>query len=76
MEAGATESCSYNEFDDPEDCAPITSGTTKGILHNIISSINWMWHVSEDAASALEPTLFENGMVFAIYSPIDDKFVL
>lgn len=60
LEAGATESCSYNGFDDPDDCSQMASESTKAILQNMISSINWMWHASEDVASGLQATLLEN----------------
>lgn len=72
LEAGATESCSYNGFDCPEDCAQMTSGTTKAILQNIISSINWMWHVSEDVASAVEATLLENDPGLQLLKSVDE----
>ncbi|XP_020585211.1 E3 ubiquitin-protein ligase BRE1-like 1 [Phalaenopsis equestris] len=60
LEADPTESCSYNVFEDPQDCAQMASEMTKSILQNIISSINWMWHLIDDVASALQATVLEN----------------
>ncbi|KAG0474958.1 hypothetical protein HPP92_014644 [Vanilla planifolia] len=54
LETGATNSCSLDDSTDSvEDEKSRTSETTKNILQNIISSINWMWHVSKDVTSSL-----------------------
>ncbi|KAL0913008.1 hypothetical protein M5K25_016437 [Dendrobium thyrsiflorum] len=72
LEAGATESCSYSGLDDLDDCAQMASEPTKAILQNIISSINWMWHVSEDVVSALQATSLENDPGLRLQKSVDE----
>ncbi|KAI0499756.1 hypothetical protein KFK09_017964 [Dendrobium nobile] len=72
LEAGATESCSYSGLDDPDDCTQMASESTKAILQNIISSINWMWHVSEDVVSALQATSLENDPGLRLQKSVDE----
>ncbi|KAI0520643.1 hypothetical protein KFK09_008121 [Dendrobium nobile] len=62
FETGATECCSYSgSAGQIKSHTQLTSETTKNILQNIVSSINWTWHVREDAASSLEATCSEAG---------------
>ncbi|PKU66038.1 E3 ubiquitin-protein ligase BRE1-like 1 [Dendrobium catenatum] len=62
FETGATECCSYSDSaGQMESHTQLTSETTKNILQNIVSSINWTWHVREDAASSLQATCSEAG---------------
>ncbi|KAL0923755.1 hypothetical protein M5K25_007826 [Dendrobium thyrsiflorum] len=63
FETGATECCSYSDSaGQMESHTQLTSETIKNILQNIVSSINWTWHVREDASSSLQDTCSEDGV--------------
>ncbi|PKA46449.1 E3 ubiquitin-protein ligase BRE1-like 1 [Apostasia shenzhenica] len=73
LESGATDSCSDNESSDYQDnSTKITSVTTKNILRNITSSINCMWHMREDVASALRCNLSEDDTRIQLQKSADE----
>lgn len=62
LETGATESCS-DELSSSEINEGIQTSqvTTRNILQNIFTCINYLWHVSDEVVSALCKTLPVDG---------------
>jgi len=65
LETGATERCS--DVPHPihmDEDVQTSQVTTKIILQNIVMSINCLWHVNDEAVSALCMTLADDGRTF------------
>lgn len=75
LETGATESCSDVLSSSQIDEGVRTSqATTRNVLQNILTSINYLWHASDQAISALCKTLPVDGKTYGFTLYFHDIF--